>query len=593
MTVKYTLLSEIKDLQGTTLQVCNDERPNLSVLQYKASGSLLYSHERGMYSEDNRKQVTQIRQFLQLADKHSTDLVIAPEASVPLEVIHEIIDGHNLRPERGKLWCLGAEGIAKQDYKELIDAWSKKEDIIFIHSKAIDWRKHVNTAFYFFLTENEQLVVVLQAKTGAMRDISFEHEQADLSVGEEIFILDLNGGEKAQNVLATLICADILNVNAVEFSVNFHEKYPIILNIQMNAKPFHGKIINFREIFFGDDNIRNGQMIVANWGKGTTIRVGASAQKPSVHSDSGSGIFLSLNNNHGEDTVDNLLQNADFVIKGIGEAQKSGLEFFLSESYEVWKLQENIEVANYELRKGYRKKIGHSIMIRQYFPYVVHKYNYNDRNELEENSGLTCDCSEMKALLLDVGNRASEEIRTCAEQDCKNCLRFYVDALISLCLDEKIKDEFMVKDGKSQRTVQALYQDSIADEKKTMLHNLVDGMEKIKFPERFGVFNDNRDFYFKINHNAAERGGNNIYNLEVKCEKTTKRVLVVYLNNKNLAEVRERYTKIRKKIDEDRQDDIIIYYADHEGVHVYEEPYGQESILPYNNSFSQNIESFT
>lgn len=593
MTVKYTLLSEVEDLKGTMLQVCNDERPNLSVLQYKACGNLLYSHKRGMYSEDNAKQATQVKQFLQLADNHSIDLVIAPEASVPLEVIHEIIDGHSLRPERGKLWCLGAEGIAKQNYIKLTDTWSKKEGIIFIYSKDIDWRKHVNAVFYFFVSENEQLVVVLQAKTGAMRDISFENEQADLSVGKEIFILDLNGGKKAQNVLATLICADILNINAADFSVNFHEKYPIILNIQMNSKPFHGKIIDFREKFFGDDNIRNGQMIVANWGRGTTIRVEASSQKSSGHSDSGSGIFLSLNNNHGETPVDNLLQNADFVIKGIGEAQKSGLEFYLSKSYEVWKLQENIEVANYELRKGYRKKTGHNIMIRQYFPYVVDKYNYNDRNELEQNCSLTCDCSEMGALLSDVGNRASDEIRTCAAQNCKDCMRFYVDALISLCLDEKIKDEFVIKDGKSQRTVQALYRDSIAYEKKAMLNNLVDGMEKIKFPERFGVFNDNRDFHFKINRNAVERGGNNIYNLEVRCGKTIKRVLVVYLNNKDLTEVRKRYGDIKKEIHEDRQDDILIYYVDHEGIHVYEEPYDQESILPYNNSFSKDIESFT
>lgn len=103
MTIKYTLLSGIEELKSTILQVCNSEKSNLSILQYKAFGNLFYSHERGMHSEDTAKQVTRMKQFLQLADKQSVDLVIAPEASVPLGIIHEIINGHSLRPERGKL----------------------------------------------------------------------------------------------------------------------------------------------------------------------------------------------------------------------------------------------------------------------------------------------------------------------------------------------------------------------------------------------------------------------------------------------------------------------------------------------------------
>lgn len=75
----------------------------------------------------------------------------------------------------------------------------------------------------------------------------------------------------AQNVFATLICADILNINCADFCSKFHGKAPVILNIQMNKKPFHEKIIGFRRTFFEDNAIRNAQMIVANWGRGTTI----------------------------------------------------------------------------------------------------------------------------------------------------------------------------------------------------------------------------------------------------------------------------------------------------------------------------------
>ena len=96
MSLKYTFLSEKAGMKGTRLQICNDEKRSVSVLQYKAQGCLLYSHEKGMYSENQKSQVKR---------------------------------------------------------------------------------------------------------------------QADLSTGEEIFILDLNGTDVAQNVFATLICADILNIN--------------------------------------------------------------------------------------------------------------------------------------------------------------------------------------------------------------------------------------------------------------------------------------------------------------------------------------------------------------------------------------------
>lgn len=249
MSLKYTFLSEHINMKDTKLQICNSTNRSISVLQYKAQGCLLYSHEKGMYSEDKKRQVKQIHEFLKIADSHGIDLVITPEASVPLDIVKEIIAGNEVRPERGKLWCLGVEGIAKSDYKLLIDEWSKNQDIVFVYPQIINMSKHINALFYFFQTADNKLTVVLQAKTGAMRDISYRNEQADLSTGEEIFILDLNGTDAAENVLATLICADILNINCADFCSKFHGKSPVILNIQMNPKPFHEKIIGFRRTF--------------------------------------------------------------------------------------------------------------------------------------------------------------------------------------------------------------------------------------------------------------------------------------------------------------------------------------------------------
>ena len=593
MSIEYIFLSKEESLKGTKLQICNDEKRSVSVLQYKAQGCLVYSHKKGMYSEDRDRQIEQVRQFLRIADTHGMDLVVTPEASVPLGIIKDIIDDREVRPEEGKLWCLGVEGIAKQDYKLLIDEWENRQDIVFVHSRNINMSKHINALIYFFQTANNRLAVILQAKTGAMRDISFNNEQADLSTGEDIFILDLNGTDVAHNVFATLICADILNVNCADFCKMFHGKSPVILNIQMNSKPFHEKIVGFRRTFFEDNDMRNAQMMVANWGRGTTIYEEGASKVDEGYSDSGSTVYFSLGNNHGQDSISSIFENRNFIIKGIGENQKSGLTYFLTRQYEIWKIQEEIQVAYYEKKVGNSKSFERDVMGRQFFPFIVQKYRYNDKNILEEDKEIHCDCDEMMEVLKAFGQRASDDIKSCANKSCKECTRFYADTLICWCLGEEISEEFLVESGKSRRTVQTLYQDSKETAKKTYLQRLVYGLETIKFPERFGEFNENQDFYFEIDHDAAERGGNNKYNLALRCKKSGyKRLLVVFLGDMDLGDIRRRYIEIKKSVHIDRQDNILIYYMDMGGMRIYAEPYEQESILAHNNDYSTNIESF-
>lgn len=592
MAIKYTFLSEKSGIKGTKLQVCSDEKMSVSVLQYKMQGRLLYSHQKGMYSEDNSRQVQQIKAFLEIADERSVDLVVTPEASVPLEIIKKIINGEISSPEEEKLWCLGVEGISKNEYKLLIEKWKNEQGIIFICPEKIVLGGHINPMFYIFQTAEQRLAVVLQAKTGAMKDEFFQHEQADLSNGEEIFIVDLNGGEEAKNVLATLICADVLNVNIAQFCNEFHGKSPVILNIQMNPKPYHGKFIEFRENFFNDNALHMPQIIVANWGRGTTIDLEGKPKTNSGYSDSGSTVYFSLGNNHGQLRRKRILENPDFIREGLGQNQQSGWEYFLAEQYEVWKMQEEIEVAYYEKKIGYRVNSERDMTVRQYYPYIVQKYKYNKQNKLYEVQELSCDCEEMNEVLTALGQRASEDLKKCAHKSCRECTRFYAEALISLCLGEEILDEFSIENRKSHRTVQALYQGSKDSEKKEKLKNLAQGLDNIPFPERFGEFNEKHKFLFEVNRNAVERGGDDKYNLVLRCQKSRYKLLVVYLGNMEYHDVCQQYVRIKESVCEDRQDDILLYYVDAEGMHTFAEPYDKDSILAHNNGYSMDIESF-
>lgn len=595
MSIKYTFLSEKMGLEDTYLQVCDDS-PNFSVLQYKEKGCLLYSHNRGMYSEDSTKQICQIVDFLRKADELGADLVITPEASVPLSIIHDIINGNMPQPDIGKLWCLGIEGMSKSDYISLVDEWGNKDEIVFIYPKGVAMKKHVNSLLYIFKTESGKLAIVLQAKIGAMRDVAYQHEQADLSLGKEIFILDLNGTQHAHNVLATLICADILNENVVDFCKEFHEKYPIILNIQMNPKPYHREIMDFIECFFGDNIIRKGQILVANWGRETTIREETVPTPVSKgHEDSGSTIYLSLEINHGERSVDSVLTDVDFVVKGINQGQKKGLEYFLSGSYELWKIQEDIHIIYYFLKKGYQLRTGHNILMSQFAPTINKRYKYNINNMLQEDEkSICCDCGEVEEIRSILGNtRASDEVIICADKKCGNCVRFLIDSLVSLCLNEKILDEYQIKNGKSFRTAQTLFQDSKETTKKQKLKDFRTGLEEIKFPERFGEFNENRKFKFSVNPDACIRNGNYKYNLELENDKETKnkRVLAVFLGYTTIEDVCQQYVKLKKTLHEDLQDNILIYYVSTSGIQLYKEPYEQESFLASNNDFSKDIET--
>lgn len=57
-------------------------------------------------------------------------------------------------------------------------------------------------------------------------------------------------------------------------------------------------------------------------------------------------------------------------------------------------------------------------------------------------------------------------------------------------------------------------------------------------------------------------------------------------------DVCQQYVKIRESLHEDRQDDILLYYVDIDGMHTFAEPYEQESILAHNNGYSADIETF-
>jgi len=592
MPIQYTKLSEHEELKGTLLQVCNSKDISFSVLQYKAQGNLFYSHDKGMYSEDAERQELQMEAFLGLARKESVDLAITPEASVPWETAEKILTGQIKRPREGKLWYLGMEGISLDEFEDKLEEWKKRDDVVIIVSEIGNKCKHVNSAFYFFMTEKGKLALVIQVKTSGMKDLAFENEQNDLSTGNEIFLLDLNGEEVAQNIVAGMICADIFRINATDFCREFHGKTPLILHIQMNPKPYYKEMVSFRNTFFRDSEIGRSQIITANWGRHTSIRQEGEPfdEKKKGYMDSGSTVYMNLLFNHESCEFREILCQASFI-KHMGEVQQLGFEYFLTEKYEIWKLQEAIDVVNYRMKKGSCME-GQSFTTRKAMPFLIDKYGFDDRNSLNRKTEKTCDCGEMQEIF-GILEKGCEDVERCASQSCKECRRFYVDALISLCLGEEVWEEYMAPDEKSARAVQTLYQNCRDTKKKLLLGELVRELRKGKMPERFGAFNTEDSFLFAINDDCARNGGNYRYNLKLKENaQGIGRLLVIYIGHTDLAEAKKRFTDIQSAVHEDMRDKVLLYYSDSGGIKAYDEPYIEESISKNNNDYSKDIESF-
>lgn len=600
MTIKYTRLSEYDELKGTSLQVCNETDVHFSVLQYKARGELLYSHDRGMYSENADGQKGQMEAFLKLARKEMVDLAIAPEASVPWEIIQKILAGDIKPPRKGKLWFLGMEGIPLEDFEDTLDMWKKRDDLIVISSEIEKENKYVNAAIYLFLAENGKskgengrLALIIQVKTGGMRDYLFENEQHDLTFGKEVFLLDLNGEAEAQNIAAGMICADIFHINCTDFCSNFHGKSPLVLHIQMNPKPYYKEMAVFRNTFFRDSQIGRSQVITANWGRYTSIRQEGSPvneKKKKEFTDSGSTVYMNLQLNHESCEFHEILKQESFI-RHVGETQKSGFEYFLTEKYEIWKLQEAIDIVCYRMKKGFCTD-RQNTTTRGPMPYIIRKYGFDGNGCLSEKGENTCDCSEMQELF-DIFERDCQDMEYCVNRSCKECRRFYVDTLISLCLGEEIQDEYMASGEKSVRAVQTLYQNCKDKDKKNLLYELVAELKKRNLPERFGDFNTQDSFLFAINEKCARTGGDYRYNLNLKKEGGgIRRLLVVYIGHKARGEAQKRFCDMQNSVHEDMRDKILLYYSDSSGIKAYDEPYTEESILKENNDFSKNMESY-
>ncbi|MDD4089086.1 MAG: hypothetical protein PHP29_05285 [Tissierellia bacterium] len=581
-------MSELLSGHQVKLTVNSTDSSIYSVLQYSGEGNLKYD-ENGVGFCEYDKHFNIMQTFLSLARKTHIDLVITPECSVPHRLIDNIIHDSDKWPENEKLWCLCSEGIISEEFKLKISELEKDNRLNVIFDKElINYKTNVNALWYLFKVK-EKLCVVIQPKQHHMLDFKHEGEARDLSVGSVTYCFDLNGGKPTRNQLVSYICSDMIGLSVANIIHNLSGTNPIILNLQLNPKPFSDKFINFRKAYFGDTGINNQRLIVSNWGIGTVIK-----DTKIYIEESGNGFFSALENT-GLHILSSVLQDKSTFINRL-ELQKEGIENYLDSDYSIWKFNEDIEAVEYGILKtdafGRNRELG---SLQE--PIMINNYEYDiTNNEWTIDKRKHCNLKLHSELcdIMEEDYRLKELMSCSGEEKCAKCIGLYADFFFGICFGGLMKEELVVESEKSNRTIKFLNNDSLAksQEKLRLFKCLVKELRDNNFPKSM-KFLENFNI-FEINENAAETGSNEVYNLSsTRPGDEHKKAIATIYNTDRIEEVKKLYKELFDCTSDNYKNQILIYYLnDGNNYILYSDPHNVTGIGVSSNSFTKNITSF-
>lgn len=261
----FTYVSDILHDEYPSLDVCKNDGNAISVLQWQCYGQLAASQFDGITITDGTF-IKKAFSFIDIAKSTKASLVLSPEYSFPYEVIDNIIQNQSLHPEKGKLWCLGTQGINIDSLKQKMDLWSSHGALVIRHALELDVvKKFVSPLFYIFKTANDKLCILPQFKIGQMADARNSFEGAFLCTGNQIFIFNQEG---SNNAFLSIICADVLHIDSNQIKDHVKQSSILLFHPQLNPNPRHDEFVNFRANLFRTSD-RNIRIITLNWAEGT------------------------------------------------------------------------------------------------------------------------------------------------------------------------------------------------------------------------------------------------------------------------------------------------------------------------------------
>jgi len=278
--VEFKKVSEILS-DGIVLNVCSSNTKSVKIFLWQPCGEFEANAARGVVLETADFKNKAI-DFIRKAKEKCAELVLTPEYCFPYETLNSIIKDKYLWPEKGCLWCLGAQGNSKNAFKEKMDAWAMLSDVLVVDYsfKTLTSNVFVSPLIYLFRKNDGSLCILPQFKVGHMKDPWHDFEANGLCTGNVVFVFDLNGNEICRNSFLSVICADIFKIKSENIidDRNVSEENILIFHPQMNPNP---RQIDFRTFRNGliSNNGKKVKVITLNWAENTKTFVNEKAIK--------------------------------------------------------------------------------------------------------------------------------------------------------------------------------------------------------------------------------------------------------------------------------------------------------------------------
>lgn len=523
------------------LDICTARSDRIKVLQWQCLGEPIADKVNGVIYK-NDVFYKKARNFIEIGIKYPADLLLSPEYSFPYKVLDEIIENNNKWPPKGKLWCLGTQGDNYINFEKRIEGWTSQKGVHVFKDGFIGLTKNnfVSPLIYLFLLDDGELCVVPQFKLGNMLDKHNRFEGPGLCRGKNIFIFDLCGESKSNNIFLSLICSDVLHFKA-EYLQNIKENNITIFHPQLNEEPRNSKFLYFRESLFGFSG-KNFKLITLNWSDKTYINgTKITFNKPwSAYYQKGK---KDINSNR-------KLRNTNYA---------NGTPFLLNNYTEIWYSQRHEHCKLYEISKHDNGVVAFQASHCDE-PSTEKCYVFDNSTEkwLIDDNPIK---SDLNQLLLPKKNKLYDYPLLLSSSDPDKC-----DFFFGSCFGHFEEGEIITETSElvNRMIIGSDYEsDNLRKSKSSKFAILIDLLKKNKFPSELMYLKNNYEFYIDSSFPDI---GKNRYNLRPLVEEKNNpypEVLVVISEHNHEGNIEKEFFDLTDMLHKNYREQIIIYYVPH------------------------------
>jgi hypothetical protein len=272
------------------LEALSTRRETYRTLVWQAQGPIVANLDRVGHANQEEAALRCTR-FLEKAVATYSDLVVAPEYSVPWSVIDQIAAGA-LRPPQGALWVLGAESISPSELQASASRYEAAFGVAVLYEsldpRQVAQKRYLDTLVYVFWATDAQnvakLCILAQFKTAPCRDYH-DFEQRALCLGNDVYSFnpDLN-----KIGLLTIICSDAFDFTP--FVDGLH-KNCLLIHIQLNPKPAHVDYAAYRTRLVSVGSNSDCELLCLNWAE-NVIEIAADGREAKWKNPSASAWYV-------------------------------------------------------------------------------------------------------------------------------------------------------------------------------------------------------------------------------------------------------------------------------------------------------------